>query len=108
MQFNAMKIQCNAMPCRAMQVFELMNAQLQVTWTAHDGARVTRGTKFGTVRGAAGALLTAERIALNFMQRMSGIATATAAMVAQTKVWATAIGGLHSLFRTAGLAHAHA
>ena len=68
------------------QVFELMGADLTVTWASHDGAHVTRGTKFGTVKGLAAALLTAERIALNYMQRMSGIATATAAMTAQTKV----------------------
>jgi len=37
------------------------------------------------VRGSARSILVAERIALNFMQRMSGIATATAAMVAAVK-----------------------
>lgn len=69
-----------------LQVFELMEAGLSVAWTSHDGAHVTGGTKFGTVQGSARALLTAERIALNFLQRMSGIATATAAMVAQLQV----------------------
>ncbi len=69
-----------------MQVFELMGAGLQVTWASHDGVKVTKGTKFGSVKGAAWALLTAERIALNFMQRMSGIASATATMTAQIKV----------------------
>ena len=73
------------------QVFELMNAKLQVSWASHDGAHVTRGTKFGTVRGVAWALLTAERIALNYLQHMSGIATATAAMADQTKVRAACL-----------------
>lgn len=47
-----------------------------------DGDRVAAGTRFGHVRGSARSILVAERIALNFMQRMSGIATATAALVA--------------------------
>ena len=49
-------------------------------WTGKDGDHVKSGTKFGTVKGSARSILVAERIALNFMQRMSGIATATAAM----------------------------
>ncbi|KAK9808404.1 hypothetical protein WJX73_001025 [Symbiochloris irregularis] len=69
----------------AQRVFELMAAGLQVSWSSHDGAEVTKGTRFGTVRGPAWALLTAERIALNYMQRMSGIATLTAAMAARIK-----------------------
>ncbi len=38
--------------------------------------------QFGVVRGSARSILVAERIALNFMQRMSGIASATSSMVA--------------------------
>lgn len=47
-----------------------------------DGDTVQRGVQFGVVSGSARSILTAERICLNFMQRMSGIATETAAMVA--------------------------
>jgi nicotinate-nucleotide pyrophosphorylase (carboxylating) len=47
-----------------------------------DGDAVQRGVEFGVVSGSARSILVAERICLNFMQRMSGIATATAAMVA--------------------------
>lgn len=49
----------------------------QVAFDAHvpDGAFVEAGTKLFTVRGSARALLMAERTALNFIQRMSGIAT---------------------------------
>jgi nicotinate-nucleotide pyrophosphorylase (carboxylating) len=47
-----------------------------------DGDKVQRGQEFGSIQGSARAILVAERICLNFMQRMSGIATATAAMVA--------------------------
>jgi nicotinate-nucleotide pyrophosphorylase (carboxylating) len=42
-----------------------------------DGDWVEARQKFGTVRGPGRALLTGERVALNFMQRMSGIATMT-------------------------------
>ena len=42
-----------------------------------DGDRATRGTIVATVSGSAAAMLTAERTALNFLQRLSGIATLT-------------------------------
>ena len=50
-----------------------------VTWEAHvaEGAPVARGTEMGTLVGGARALLTAERVALNFLQRLSGVATVT-------------------------------
>ncbi len=53
----------------------------QVSWSARDGDAVRRGQEFGTLSGSARSILVAERIALNFMQRMSGIATATRQMV---------------------------
>lgn len=71
-----------------LQVFSTVDPSLSVTWTAKDGDHVTLGTKFGTVKGSARSILIAERIALNFTQRMSGIATATAAMVEQMKAGA--------------------
>ena len=58
----------------------------EAVWTAHaqDGDRVGEGrTSLATVQGDARALLTAERVALNFMQHLSGIATVTARYVAQ-------------------------
>jgi nicotinate-nucleotide pyrophosphorylase (carboxylating) len=48
---------------------------------AQDGTRVHPGENLATVRGSARGLLRAERTALNFLQRMSGIATATRAYV---------------------------
>jgi nicotinate-nucleotide pyrophosphorylase (carboxylating) len=50
-----------------------------VTFQTHrkDGDRCDAGTVVADVRGAAGAMLTAERTALNFVQRLSGIATLT-------------------------------
>jgi nicotinate-nucleotide pyrophosphorylase (carboxylating) len=70
-------------------VFKTVDPGLRVEWTARDGDRVARGAKFGVLRGSAAAILVGERVALNFMQRMSGIATATAAMVEAVKVIAT-------------------
>lgn len=65
----------------AERVFAALDPAVEVAWTAHDGAPVEAGAAFGTVRGPARAILTAERTALNLLQRMSGIATATARMV---------------------------
>ena len=65
----------------AARVFAAVDAAVRVTWTARDGDAVRSGAVFGTVTGRARSLLTAERLALNLMQRMSGIATATRRMV---------------------------
>lgn len=64
----------------AERVFAAVDATLTAEWTAGDGDPVTSGTTFGRVQGATAAILTAERLALNLMQRMSGIATATRRM----------------------------
>lgn len=69
----------------AEKVFEQIDPRIKVEWSAADGDRVTKGQKFGVVTGPAQGILIAERVALNFMQRMGGIATATAAMVAETE-----------------------
>ena len=75
------------------RVFEAVERRLggatDVEWTHGDGDAVTAGTRFGAVRGPAHVILTAERTALNLMQRMSGIATATRRMVAATGGHAT-------------------
>lgn len=56
------------------------DAVIEVAWG--DGARCDAGETIATVTGRARALLTAERTALNILQRLSGIATLTAAHVA--------------------------
>lgn len=69
--------------------FRLCDPTLEVELLVADGDAFERGATLATVRGPARALLTAERIGLNFVQRMSGIATLTAryvAEVAHTKV----------------------
>ncbi len=61
-----------AVACR---VFEKLGAECR--FDAPDGARARRGDLVGTARGPVRALLAAERTALNFLQRLSGVATAT-------------------------------
>lgn len=65
----------------AEMVMTQVHKDLKCTWSVKDGDRVKNGQYFGDVHGPAQALLVAERIALNMMQRMSGTATATAAMI---------------------------
>jgi nicotinate-nucleotide pyrophosphorylase (carboxylating) len=59
----------------AARVFERLGAGC--TFRRADGARVTKGERVGDARGPVRALLAAERTALNFLQRLSGVATAT-------------------------------
>lgn len=66
------------------RVFRLVDPELQVAFEAADGDSVRVGQQFGTVRGRLASILTAERTVLNLMQRMSGIATLTAAFVKET------------------------
>jgi nicotinate-nucleotide pyrophosphorylase (carboxylating) len=59
------------------QVFAALDPTICLTPLAQDGDRIERGAIIATVQGPARSLLTAERTALNFLQRMSGIATLT-------------------------------
>ena len=68
----------------AEHVFRTVDAALTIAWTRADGETVARGDIVGTVHGRAHSILIAERLALNVMQRMSGIATATRHMVEAT------------------------
>lgn len=62
-------------------VFHSLDETVAIEWKKQDGDRVEKGDVFGEMQGPAHAILSAERIALNLMQRMSGIATATRRMV---------------------------
>ena len=59
----------------AFEVFRQFDPDVVVTARKGDGDRCSIGQEIGEVRGSAAALLTAERTALNFLQRLSGIAT---------------------------------
>ena len=66
----------------AAQVFVQVDPALAVEFTAEEGQYVEAGETLMAVRGSARSILTAERVALNFLQRLSGIATKTARFVA--------------------------
>ena len=65
------------------RVFTLLNDTVTIDWIKKDGESFTDGELLAKVQGHVETLLTAERVALNFLQRMSGIATATHNMVKQ-------------------------
>lgn len=98
------------------EVLRQVDAALQIDWHARDGDSVESNQRLATLRGSARHLLTAERCALNFLQTLSGTATASrhyASLVAHTQVrlldtrktlpglrtaqkYAVAIGGCHN------------
>lgn len=57
---------------------ELSDGNVSFTPKANDGDKLAKGDEIGVVEGAARVILQAERIMLNFMQRLSGVATSTA------------------------------
>ncbi len=63
------------------RVFKLLDATTEVKFTVKDGDEVKKCDKIGYVRGDIRVLLSGERTALNYMQRMSGIATYTRSIV---------------------------
>ena len=64
------------------RTFELLDSQSSVLFDVADGDEVHAGDYVGQVRGDARVLLSGERVALNYLQRMSGIATYTHQMAA--------------------------
>ena len=62
--------------------FRLMDPAIGFTAVVSDGARVARGETVAKIEGPARGVLSAERVALNFVSRLSGIASATARFVA--------------------------
>ena len=67
----------------AERVFALVDDDIRREWTVKDGDRVQKGDVIGRIEGRARSVLVAERLALNFMQRMSGVATLTSKMKAK-------------------------
>ena len=56
-------------------VFELLSDDININFYVNDGDEIKKGQKLADIEGSARAILTAERTALNYVQRMSGIAT---------------------------------
>ena len=65
----------------AAAVFHATDPSLSFQIRVPDGARVAAGETLAQVEGRVASMLRAERVALNFLQRLSGIATATARLV---------------------------
>jgi nicotinate-nucleotide pyrophosphorylase (carboxylating) len=65
----------------AKQVFHSVDPDLKVEVLLEDGARVKPGSEVARVSGRIGKILKAERVALNFLQRLSGIASETSRYV---------------------------
>lgn len=63
------------------RVFELLDEKTEVSFTCRDGDTVKKGEKLGVICGDIRVLLSGERTALNYLQRMSGIATYTRSVV---------------------------
>ena len=63
------------------RVFQLLDARTEVEFFCKDGDAVKSGEQMGVVRGDIRVLLSGERVALNYLQRMSGIATYTNSVV---------------------------
>ena len=61
-----------------------MTGTMVIQFAVHDGEQFAKGEVLATVDGQAQTVLQAERVALNFIQRLSGIATLTAQYVAET------------------------
>lgn len=61
----------------AQEVFRKVDPAIEVTLLVNDGDRISAGAYVMKIEGPSRSVLTAERTALNFMQRMSGVASAT-------------------------------
>jgi len=66
----------------ALRVFQLVDPNLRLVKRASDGAKVAPGDVVLELDGSAASILIGERVALNFLGHLSGVATATAALVA--------------------------
>jgi len=97
--------------------FELLDPAVTFACTAQDGVSVSAGQTVAEIRGIARAILTAERTALNFMGRMSGIATrarqfvdavaGTSAQILDTRKTAPNLRALDKMAVRLGGAHNH-
>ena len=62
-------------------VYHKVDPDVRIEFCAQDGTRVEPGTRVGELVGAGRSILTGERVALNFLQQLSGVATLTAHFV---------------------------
>ena len=69
----------------ARAAFLQLSSSVKIEYLVHDGTHVGGGDNLLRISGSARAILSAERVALNFVQHLSGIATLTAQFVAAVK-----------------------
>ncbi len=81
--------------------FRTVDPGIEVTVLRPDGSKVEKGEVVAVITGHASSILKAERVALNFVQRLSGIATQTASFVQEVGGWPTRI--VHTRKTTPGL-----
>lgn len=67
------------------EVFGFVDSKLKLSWKVQDGRPVKRGQTVCVIRGSVTSILKAERVALNFISRLSGIATGTRQFVSKVK-----------------------
>ncbi len=65
------------------RVYELLDPAVLVKFEINEGQKVSKGDRLARIEGPARSILTGERVALNFLQRLSAIATKTAWAVGQ-------------------------
>ena len=58
-------------------VFKILSPDIEIKFYFNDGDKIQKGDKIADIKGSARAVLMGERVALNYIQRMSGIATET-------------------------------
>lgn len=75
----------------ARRVFELLDPSLEFTALAKDGDTLAYGTKIAEIKGSARSVLTGERLALNLLQHMSGVATQTKQLADIAKPYGTRV-----------------
>lgn len=72
-------------------IYKQLSRSIKVTLKVKDGTRVKPGQVVAIIKGPTRAILTGERTALNFLQRLSGIATLTSQFVAKVKPYGARI-----------------
>lgn len=83
-------------PCRIAgllvvdRIFRKIDPQIEICWRVHDSQVMDSG-KFGLIQGPAKGILRGERVALNFLQRLCGIATLTAKFVDKVRKYGVQI-----------------
>jgi len=75
----------------ALEVFSQLDPEASATVLVAEGSRFHSGQVLATVTAQARALLSGERVALNFLQRLCGIATATARLVERANPWGVVV-----------------